>query len=174
MELIQILRINILLIKNYVNMGTHYKGTAKEINSLNVYLKLLRAADSLRARINKSILQYGITESQFFLLDALFHLGPLSQSELGSKLLKSGGNITMIVDNLEKRSLVKRERRADDRRVFTINLTKQGNKLFSKQFPKILSGLVREINILSDSEQLEMQKFCKLLGMNNPKGKNTE
>jgi MarR family 2-MHQ and catechol resistance regulon transcriptional repressor len=152
-------------------MGTHYKGTTKEINSLNVYIKLLRASDSIRSRINKLITGKGLTESQFNMLDTLFHLGPLSQSELGKKLLKSGGNITMIVDNLEKRKLVKRERSKNDRRFFTIHLTKRGNNLIEKLFPEILSALINEIYILNEDEQIEFQRVCKLLGLGNTAGK---
>ena len=46
----------------------------------------------------------------------LLHLGPMHQRELGRKLLKSSGNITLVVDNLEKRGLVRREREREDRR----------------------------------------------------------
>jgi MarR family 2-MHQ and catechol resistance regulon transcriptional repressor len=148
-------------------MGTYYKGTTREVNSLNVYIKLLRAADSIRSRINKLIIEKGLTESQFNMLDALFHLGPLSQRELGKKLFKSGGNITMIVDNLEKRNFVKRGRNKNDRRSFTIHLTKQGNNLIEKSFPEILSALVDEIYILNVDEQFEFQRICKLLGLHN-------
>jgi MarR family 2-MHQ and catechol resistance regulon transcriptional repressor len=105
------------------------------------------------------------------MLDTLFHLGPLSQSELGKKLLKSGGNITMIVDNLEKRKLVKRERSKNDRRFFTIHLTKRGNNLIEKLFPEILSALINEIYILNEDEQIEFQRVCKLLGLGNTAGK---
>lgn len=146
-------------------MGTHYKGTIEEINSLNVYVKLLRAADSVRNRMNLLILKTGLTESQFNILDALFHIGSLSQGELGKKLLKSGGNITMVVDNLEKRKLVKRERNKNDRRFFTVHLTKSGSNLIQKLFPQVLSALVDETNVLTEDEQIEFQRMCKLLGL---------
>jgi MarR family 2-MHQ and catechol resistance regulon transcriptional repressor len=155
----------IINLKYTLDMGTHYKGTIKEVNTLNVYIKLLRAADSIRSRINKVINEKKITESQFNLLDALFHLGPLSQNDLGKKLLKSGGNITMIIDNLEKRKLVKRERNQIDRRFFIIHITKQGRNLFEKLFPDILAALVDEIYVLNANDQLEFQKMCKQLGL---------
>ena len=158
-------RVIIINFKHTLDMGTHYKGTVKEVNTLNVYIKLLRAADSIRSRINKLINEKRLTESQLNLLDALFHIGPLSQNELGKKLLKSGGNITMIIDNLEKRKLVKRERNQMDRRYFMIHITRQGNNLFEKLFPDILAALVEEIYILNVNEQLEFQKMCKQLGL---------
>ena len=115
--------------------------------------------------MNLLILKTGLTESQFNILDALFHIGSLSQGELGKKLLKSGGNITMVVDNLEKRKLVKRERNKNDRRFFTIHLTKSGSNLIQKLFPQVLSALVDEINVLTENEQIEFQRMCKLLGL---------
>jgi len=99
-------------------MGTHYKGSKKEVSALNTYIKLIRAASSVSARIGSLLTRKKLTESQFNILDALLHLGPLSQKQLGDKLLKSGGNITMVVDNLEKQNLVKRVRGEKDRRYF--------------------------------------------------------
>ena len=96
-------------------MGTHYKGTKKEINALDTYIKLIRSSESVRTRINEFIIKKGLTEIQFSALDALYYLGPLNQKELGNTLLRSGGNITLIIDNLEKQRLVKRER-GEDRR----------------------------------------------------------
>ena len=57
-----------------------------------------------------------VTVSQFGVLEALHHLGPLRQGEISAKLLRSGGNITLVVDNLEARGLVQRTREANDRR----------------------------------------------------------
>ncbi len=148
-------------------MGTHYKGSRKETTALNTYIKLIRAAESLNSRIKLSLSNSGLTESQFNILEALMHLGPLCQKDLGSKLLKSGGNITMVVDNLEKRGLVKRERGAKDRRYFTVHLTKQGKHLIEKLFPSQTAAIVKEVGILSESEQIELQRLCKLLGTQN-------
>jgi MarR family 2-MHQ and catechol resistance regulon transcriptional repressor len=145
-------------------MGTHFKGTKKEINSLNTYIKLVRASESVRTRINEFIIKKGVTESQFYALDTLFHLGPLNQKELGDKLFRTGGNITLIIDNLEKQKLVRRER-GEDRRCFTLHLTKKGKSLFEKLFPEQLRFIKEEMDLLSEDEQILMQKFCKILGL---------
>ena len=146
-------------------MGTHYKGTRKEVSALNTYIKLVRAADSISGRIGSLLSRKKLTESQFNILDALLHIGPLNQKQLGDKLLKSGGNITMVVDNLEKQGLVKRVRGEDDRRYFTIHLTKQGKNLIEKFFPDYLSAIVKEMSLLKEDEQSEFQRMCKLIGM---------
>ena len=146
-------------------MGTHYKGSKKEINSLNVYIKLIRAVESLNSILNASLSKEGLTESQFGVLEALFHLGSMSQKNLGSKLLKSGGNITMVIDNLEKRDLVLRRRGVVDRRYYNIQLTDKGKKLIEAVFPKQLKLITDEIDILNENEQQELQRMCKLLGL---------
>ncbi|HSG30454.1 MAG TPA: MarR family transcriptional regulator, partial [Thermodesulfobacteriota bacterium] len=83
-------------------MATKYKGTRREVGSLNAFINLLRAAGSIEGRLSKNLGGSDLTTSQFGVLEALFHLGPLNQKQLGEKILKSGGNITKVVDNLEK------------------------------------------------------------------------
>jgi MarR family 2-MHQ and catechol resistance regulon transcriptional repressor len=146
-------------------MGSHYKGSKKEIRALDTYIKLIRAADTLSSSININLSNAGLTESQFNVLDALYHLGPLTQKQLGKKLLKSGGNITMVIDNLEKRNLVKRRRGERDRRVFFVDLTLQGKRQVENILPKQVSRIKNEMSTLSKGEQNELQRLCKKLGI---------
>lgn len=83
-------------------MGTHFKGTPTEQRTLNAFIKLMRATESLNSRLNKHLSDADLTVSQFGTLEALLHLGPLNQRTIGEKLLKSGGNVTMVIDNLER------------------------------------------------------------------------
>jgi MarR family 2-MHQ and catechol resistance regulon transcriptional repressor len=148
-------------------MGTKYKGTKKEINSLNSFIKLTRAADSVRSRILSTVNTNEITESQFYVLDSLYHSGPLTQKDIGEKVFRSGGNITLVIDNLEKLGYVKRVRGKDDRRYFTIHLTKAGKNLMDRIFPNFLSAVKNEMNILGDNDHKELQKLCKKVGVKN-------
>ena len=66
-------------------MGTHYPGSKKTTEALNSYIKLIRAAESLSSKINLELNEFGLTESQFGVLDALYHLGSMKQKELGKK-----------------------------------------------------------------------------------------
>ncbi len=147
-------------------MGSHYKGSKEEVRVLNTYIKLLRATDSMNAKINLFLLESGISESQFFALDALFHLGPLSQKELGKKLLKSGGNITMVVDNLEERKFVKRKRSNKDRRLIYVHLTEKGAKKIKNTLPGFVDALMIEMKRISAEEQQLLQELCKKIGLN--------
>src|SRR6202040_3432240 len=86
---------------------------------LDAYIKLSRASGTLDARLATNLARLGLTPGQLGVMEALMHLGPLTQSELGRKLLRSGGNVTTVIDNLERRRLVMRQRNLDDPRVGT-------------------------------------------------------
>jgi MarR family 2-MHQ and catechol resistance regulon transcriptional repressor len=146
-------------------MGTHYKGLNKEMRALDSYIKLMRAADTINSVVNLSLSKFGLTESQFNVLDALYHLGPLSQKELGFKLMKSGGNITMVIDNLEKDSCVERIRGTEDRRIFFVHLTKKGKKRLEDILPLQVKLITNEMHRLSKTEQVELQRLCKRIGI---------
>lgn len=146
-------------------MGTHFKGSRKTIDALNSYIKLIRSAESLSSKINLKLNEQGLTESQFSVLDALFHLGSMKQREIGKKILKSGGNITMVINNLEKRDLVQRKRGEKDKRQFIIHLTTKGRNLIQELLPNIAKKIKKHFEILSKEEQKELQRLCKIVGL---------
>jgi len=146
-------------------MSTHYKGTNREKLALDTFIKLIRCGNSLSSGINLILAKNSLTESQFNVLDALYHLGHLTQNELGKKLLKSDGNITMVVDNLEKKGLVKRRKGEKDRRTFTIHLKSKGKDKIKSVLPGIVKFINEEMNTLTSTEQRAMQKMCKAIGL---------
>lgn len=154
-------------------MPTHHKGTPAEIAALNAYIKLMRASESVTARAH-AILPKGITLSQFGVLETLFHRGPLCQGELAGKLLRSGGNVTLIVDNLEKAGYVQRERNPDDRRFITVSLTPAGRAFIEELFPKVAASITREFSTLTTAEQFTLGWLCRKLGASTPAASQTE
>jgi len=124
-------------------MGTKYKGQKKEVSALDTYIKIIRATETIRAEVVNSLSEFNITENQFYCLDAIYHLGPLTQKELGKKLSRSGGNITLVVDNLEKNNLAKRKKDENDRRKYRIHLTKKGKDLIVKVLPVLNKSYCR-------------------------------
>ena len=145
-------------------MPTHHAGTRDECRALNAYIALMRASESLNARLSRALESSGLTAGQFGALEALHHLGPMCQRALAEKLLRSGGNITMVVDNLEKRGLVERKRGTEDRRYVLVQLTKEGKKLIKELFPRHLEEIVREMKALPGSDQEELRRICRTLG----------
>lgn len=145
-------------------MGTKYKGRRDEIIALDTAIKLIRAAEALTSKASFNLIKYKITLSQFGILDAVYHLGPQTQKSLGKKISKSGGNITHVIDNLEKRNLVKRQRRKSDRRNFEIYLTKKGEKLIIKILPGQVNIIKDSMSILNEEESELLQSLCKKIG----------
>ncbi len=146
-------------------MSSKYKGSGKEVVALNTFIKLTRATDSVNSIITNLLKKEGLTDSQFRVMDALFHLGPLTQKSLGEKILKSGGNITMVIDNLEKRKLVKRKRGSKDRRFYIVELTKKGQAQTKGILPKIVNLISDSLNILSKADQKALQIMLKKIGL---------
>ncbi len=162
--------LNVLIFNHLkLNMGTHYKGTKKEIRALNAYINLMRSAESITSILSRFLADNGLSTGQLGVLEALFHLGPMCQRELALKHLKSDGNITMVVDNLEKKGLVKRKREIEDRRFITVNLTEKGHRLINEIFPSHVSAIVNEMSILTDVEQEELRRLCRKLGKREKK-----
>jgi MarR family 2-MHQ and catechol resistance regulon transcriptional repressor len=134
------------------------------VRALDAYIKLNRAADSLTARLSGVWAEAGLTEGQFGALEALYHLGPLVQRVLAAKLLRSSGNVTLVIDNLQKRGLVRRERGTADRRCVTVHLTDEGRRLIRRLFPKHAADVAAAFAVLSAAEQEELGRLCRTLG----------
>jgi len=146
-------------------MGTKYKGNEQEKQTLNTFIKLMRASDTINNRLNRHLQQNDITLSQFGTLEVLYHLGPLNQRTIGDKLLKSGGNITMVVDNLEKNGWVLRQKDPNDRRAMLIRLTPAGKSFIQSFFPLHLKKIEEEFSVLSEEEKKQLGVICKKLGL---------
>jgi MarR family transcriptional regulator, 2-MHQ and catechol-resistance regulon repressor len=144
-------------------MGTRHRGPTDEINALNAFIKLQRAAESVSVRVHAA-LPSDLTVTQFGVLESLHHIGPLCQSELAGKLLKSGGNLTLVVDNLEKAGYVQRERDPADRRFVVVKLTPKGQTFIAGLFPKVVANVTREMASLSSTELFDLGRLCKKIG----------
>ncbi len=145
-------------------MPTHFKGTQEEVLALDTYIKLSRATNSFEDRVLSHGTLGKLTVSQFGVLEALHHLGPLCQGQLSQKLLKSTGNITMVVDNLEKSGFVRRVRSVEDRRMIQIELTPAGAELIARVFPLHAAAIVAEMSVLTPAEQAALSELCRKLG----------
>ena len=147
-------------------MPTHYQGAVEEVRALDLMIKLARCAESVNHRLEVALAESGLTISQFGVLEALHHLGPLCLSDLAKKLLKTGGNLTLVVRNLERDGLVKRQQSKDDRRYQLIRLTPKGERLIQKVFPQHLARLMHQLSVLQPTEQEQLADLCKRLGKN--------
>ena len=145
-------------------MPSHFTGTRAEMRILDTFIKLTRCTNSVLTRLAERNTVGDLTYSQFAVLEALYHLGSLTQGEVSTKVLKSGSNMTTVIDNLERDGLVRRERDAQDRRVINVHLTEAGSGKVEAIFPGHVAALVEEFSVLSASEQLTLGELCKKLG----------
>jgi MarR family 2-MHQ and catechol resistance regulon transcriptional repressor len=151
-------------------MGTHYRGRPAEVRALDALIKLVRCTSSLQARLGAGLKEAGFTPTQFGILEALHHLGPLEGWELGPKLLTSRPNVVLLVDQLEERGLVRRKPVEGDRRRVRIELTPAGARAIDSAFQKHAQRVAHELSVLSAPEQAQLGRLCKRLGLPEHRG----
>ena len=132
--------------------------------ALSTYVKLLRAAQTLQTLSIRHLAEHDLSPSQFAVLEALHHVGPLCLSDLAHKVLMTGGNITMVVTNLEKHGLVKRIPGKQDRRYITAEITSTGSRLMERIFPAHSRGIASLMSALTAGEQRQLGNLCRKLG----------
>jgi MarR family transcriptional regulator, 2-MHQ and catechol-resistance regulon repressor len=146
-------------------MPTHYSGTETERLALDSYIKLQRAAETSLARTTAHLSDHNLTTSQFAILEALYHLGTLSQRELADKVLRSASNISIVLKAIEKRGLIERDRDPADNRYMQVKITEQGRALLASFFDQHVAGIVAEMSALTAAEQTELGRLCRKLGL---------
>lgn len=148
-------------------MPTHHTGPAAERLALDAYIKLARATAAVDAVINRPLAEHGLTVSQFGVLEALWHLGPLGHGAIGRKILKSSGNVTTVIDNLCRLGLVTREEDPSDRRVRRVVLTAEGRRRVERVLPDHVRRVTAAFACLSPEEQSVLADLLRRLGHAN-------
>jgi len=149
-------------------VGTHHQGAAAEVRALDALIKLVRCASALQGRLEAGLREAGFTGTQFGVLEALLHLGPLEPCQLGPRLLTSRPNVILLVDQLEERGLVRRKPVEGDRRRVRVELTPAGRRTIEGAFRKHAQRVARELSALSAAEQEQLGRLCKRLGRQAP------
>jgi MarR family 2-MHQ and catechol resistance regulon transcriptional repressor len=141
-----------------------FKGTPAQERALSAYVKLERAAGTAFAYARVGLEEEGLTLSQFAVLEALFHVGPQPLGELARRILTSSGNLTLVIDNLQKRGLVKREHQGNDKRFVLASITPAGEKLIARIFPEHARRITEVMGRLNADEQDQLGLLCRKLG----------
>ncbi len=137
---------------------------ARQRLALSAYVKLMRAANSARTYASRSLRGAHLTLTQFAVLEALYHLGPMSLSDIARKVLTTGGNLTMVVGNLEKRGLARRQNCPEDKRVLIVVLTAKGKTLLRGIFPRHAAAICEFLGVLRPDQQERLGDLCRKLG----------
>jgi MarR family transcriptional regulator, 2-MHQ and catechol-resistance regulon repressor len=132
--------------------------------ALKLFVVLSRAQAAITAHTEASVVSHGLTITEFAILEALYHKGPMLLGEVQRKLLVSSGGITFLVDKLEKRGLVRRALCERDRRARYAELTSEGHALIARIFPAHAEAIRRAMSGLGLADQRKAIALLKTLG----------
>ena len=100
----------------------------------------------------ESVRQYGLTHAQFDIIATLGNTSGMSYKELGERTLITKGTLTGVIERLEQKGLVLRERSLDDKRSYFVRLTDSGDAVFRDVFPKVVAHGKQLFDGFSDAE----------------------
>jgi MarR family 2-MHQ and catechol resistance regulon transcriptional repressor len=132
--------------------------------TLDLFIALSRAAQWVNAHVDRDIKKHGLNRTEFGVLELLYHKGPQPLQRIGTKVLMSSGNITYVVDKLQKKGLVTRRASSNDRRLIYAEITEEGTAFIEEVFPKHADVLVQVMQVLSDKEKQVCSQLLKKLG----------
>ncbi|HEY6990793.1 MAG TPA: MarR family transcriptional regulator [Bryobacteraceae bacterium] len=138
--------------------------TNHDIRGVHLWLVLWKVTRALEERAEQSIAALDMCRSDFGVLEALLHKGPLSVHELGAKVLLTSGSITTAIDRLERRGLVIRGNDPRDRRARIIRLTEQGRKTIRSAFAEHERAMEQAVSHLAAKDRLALLKLLRRLG----------
>lgn len=133
--------------------------------ALDLYIALSRAQQWVNAHADRDIKKLGLNRTEFGVLELLYHKGPQPLQRIGTKVLMSSGNITYVVDKLEKKNLVCRKASSSDRRLIYAEITDKGTKFIKDVFPHHISVIENALKGLSEEEQKIACQMLKKMGL---------
>jgi MarR family transcriptional regulator, 2-MHQ and catechol-resistance regulon repressor len=137
---------------------------SQDTSGVHVWLVLMKAFQALMPHAAESIEQTELGDSDFRVLEALLHKGPLPVNTVGPKVWLTPGSISVAVDRLVKKGLVSRKDHPGDRRVRRVELTAKGRALITRGFREHAAAMESVISVLSKNERLTLLRILKKLG----------
>ena len=136
----------------------------EELPAVHVWLVMFKAFRALATHASDSMKLTDLGDSDFRVLEALLHKGPLPVNIIGPKVGLTPGSISVAVDRLVKKDLVVRQEQETDRRVRNVRLTKKGRKLISTGFKEHAAAMETAMSGLSDREKRTLLRLLKKVG----------
>jgi MarR family transcriptional regulator, 2-MHQ and catechol-resistance regulon repressor len=137
----------------------------QDSSGVHIWLVLMKAFHALAAHAEQSLKlsQSGLGNSDFRVLEVLLHKGPLPVNTIGPKVWLTPGSISIAIDRLEKKALVKRKY-TDDRRVRLVELTAKGRSLITRISGEHAAAMEEVASVLPTEERLTLLQLLKKLG----------
>jgi Transcriptional regulators len=136
----------------------------QDASGVHVWLVLMKAFQALMPHAAESIERTELGDSDFRVLEALLHKGPLPVNTLGPKVWLTPGSISVAVERLVKKGLVSRKGHPRDRRVRQVELTAKGRALITRGFLEHAAAMESVVSVLSKNERLTLLRLLKKLG----------
>ncbi|AEI40755.1 MarR family winged helix-turn-helix transcriptional regulator [Paenibacillus mucilaginosus] len=132
--------------------------------SLKLFVVLSKAYKAIMEQAEKDVKQYGLSPSEFMILEVLYAKGRIPLQQIGEKVLITSGSITYNIDKLEKKELLRRVPCKEDRRVTYAEITEAGNELFHRIFPQHAARIHDLMKVISPEDQQMATGLLKQLG----------
>ena len=138
--------------------------SAVDTSGVHLWLVLWKAFRAMEAQAGRSIAGLGLCQSDFGVMEALLHKGPLPVKALGEKVLLTSGSMTAAIDRLERRGWVTRGDDPQDRRSRIVRLTPEGRKTIQALFRTHERDMEQAARRLSEKERAELMRLLRKLG----------
>lgn len=135
-----------------------------EIKKLKSLTVLFKAHQHVLQHVKQSIANMGLNINEFTVLEALYVKDMLTAQQLASTILIPNSSLTYVLDCLQKKGLIKREKNKTDSRILELSLSKQGEELFYKAYEAHYSHMRNIFNVLDETQELQLQDLLKTLG----------
>jgi MarR family transcriptional regulator, 2-MHQ and catechol-resistance regulon repressor len=139
-------------------------GSAGKTSTPHVWLVMWKAVHAIARQVDADLQRCGLSNTDFRVLEALLHKGPLPVNVIGPKVALTAGAISVAVDRLERRGLVQRVEGDRDKRIRIVALTKAGEKVISPVYRHHAALLERLLDPLSEAERASLVTMLKAVG----------
>jgi MarR family 2-MHQ and catechol resistance regulon transcriptional repressor len=143
------------------------KVSSDQALALKLFTVLARAHNTLMELDRRDIRRFGLNQTEFAVLELLYHKGPRPLQQIGEKILITSGSITYVINKLEKKELLKRNPYEEDRRVIYAVLTERGQALMEEIFPQHAETLTEAFRGLTAEEKQLAIELIKKVGLYN-------
>lgn len=127
-------------------------GKENDLN-LKAFIGISRTTQALHKRAGNIFSKGGLTSAQFAVLEALYHKGDLTINEIMESILSTSGNMTVVINNLEKEALIERKPNPKDKRSCIIMITATGRQKIEEIFPMHVKDLAESFAGLEEEEK---------------------
>jgi MarR family 2-MHQ and catechol resistance regulon transcriptional repressor len=145
--------------------GAAGKRSQSRDRALKLFVVLSRAFNSVAARLEWHPDRHSLTMTEFGIMEALLHKGPLLLGEVQKKILLTSGGVTYTVDRLVEKGLIERQECPGDRRAKYAALTPKGEALMKRVFPAHAERIEDTMEALSAREQDNAIALLRKLGL---------